>query len=258
MEEKKGKNIFNGMSITEARILVHDTLRFICDASTLQFQMEEDFSIKKEKKKIMEIKFRQRNTEKLAKACVHLTYNELEDKETANITKCKAWMQSPLHSKLNEKWIAIKSIGDLIDYMILHLCPNLFLIRSLEYARQAFDTNPNDSYVVKCVQHKEENITKNTPNIYFEIYNSLTENKKITLEMKFLNQNTKDIVFFMNVDDKQIQLDSFLKYDMEMWSEMSEDKDFLEHGFAHFKDIKKHCPHPCTSTNFQTIFSYIN
>lgn len=189
------------------------------------------------------------------KACVKIICENtnLEDEDSEKIIKCKVWMKSPLHSKIDKKWYSVQSRGDVIDYLILHLSPNLMFVRSMLYLKETLDfptlsSEKQESLNEKIELEFEYNFEK-SPFLQFLITNKMNNN---VFRIWLVRENNQYVwIGQKNSDSEKEKLNSYVDYYNSV--DLNESSDFLEHGFVNPKKIKNRCLHPSTIMNLRYI-----
>lgn len=253
------------MNLEDVLKTVKNTIDFIRDASDMNIKIiNKELPSHTENTKKIDLSFTNRNT---FKACIRFTTtvhpdkNEPDTDHNESIAKCKAWFKSPLHSRFDKRWAVIQSSGDMIDYLILHLCPNLLFIRTLEYLNHCLDFSDlkkvlssasakedEKSFTTKMdVQHIYD--FNESPKLHFLIKTSQPTTTKLWL----VPSSQDGFVFMSEKENTKKELDSVHKYYNKI--EMGEDVDYLEHAFADWGEIKNRCLHPSTIKNMTYILT---
>jgi len=189
--------------------------------------------------------------------------------EESKIQKCEVFFNSPLHSRQKGEWTSVQSSGDVVDYLLLHMYPNLVLIRSLSYLSFLTSLHPSNNHQdakdltlsLKLHYNEEE-----YPKLQFEIENPKTNQKAF---LKFPYQYDQDrngklgpqLTFFSLTEEKKIQhvlLDSY--HNKEYYDAFDLDNetfDFVEHSFAADFETMTFVPHPITSKMMNAVLGCI-
>jgi len=194
-----------------------------------------------------------------------------ESNNDNKIKRCEVLFNSPLHSRQAGQWTSVQSSGDLVDYLLLHMYPDLVLIRSLSYLifltspHQSTDNN-NDSK-----NREEQTLVLNPqfdeethPKLRFEVENP-NNKKKVLISFPYSYDRDKNnqLCPFLTIFDSAGQpttclLDSYQNKDYYNAFDLDDDKcDFVEHGFAADFGTTTFVPHPITSKMMNAVLGNI-
>jgi len=217
------KNI-KQMSVTEVSLMLSDLVRFIHDATGQMFRVEEVHNDEHETRVDL----------KIGKAEIQLVHNN------SIVNNCNILFDSPLHNKHKNKWLSVVDSGNLIDYVILHTCPNLMLLRNISYISKVLDNSAELEIVsVADIEHKLQIVVK-SQRTKKKLYISFGTDLAIpTIKKSKLSA---------------VQLKSFHQFDQDL--ALADNVEYIEHSFANIS-CESHCPHPCTVQNLHIIFNML-
>lgn len=155
---------------------------------------------------------------------LQIKYKEKEEEEDPKLESCVGLMQSPFwETDAKPQEVKIVAFGDLIDYMVLHLCPALCVPRALYYLlhvlNEAISPDMVDQYIA---------ISENNGN--FVVCNK-TQSMEVVLK---LNPQ-----FVLCVQDVAVPLVLTRPH-----PPLRQGCDYLEHAFARDLQIKSYEQHP--------------
>jgi len=120
-----------GMRSEELDALCSEVIKFVENASGLNFVFSKqvsDDSAGHDYEYVVECPTTDMHKDLKARCRIYLT-----EGEESKIQKCEVFFNSPLHSRQKGEWTSVQSSGDVVDYLLLHMYPNLVLVQSLSY-----------------------------------------------------------------------------------------------------------------------------
>jgi hypothetical protein len=235
----QNKDIHN-LALTEVLIVLGDTLQFIKDCSGIDLKIENiDKNIDSDEDQ-HELWFRIKNN----KIC--FTFSVDDKDHTKEIKTCRVLFNSPLYSRHKNEWVIIKDLGSLVDYTILHVCPDLLLIRNLQYISKLMDTPSHFNITIDTTNGANDDI-------YFLIENKSSDKK---IKITFQSKDGTNLQGFVHI--KGTHTHKLVSYSE--WKNavhIGDDVEFVEHGFASFPS-NSICPHPATVQNIKFILKTLN
>lgn len=255
------------MTISEVRLLIEDVVKFVEDGSGIVFSISEinenlvpssELNAKDDAQNVVEYNILNSSKARSVVKCRLLYLNSESDE--CRVNKCEVLFNSPLHSRHKDQWTSVNSSGDMVDYLLLHMNPDLLLIRSLQYLsflvslQSPTKTKKNQLCITS---HYDEDAM---PKLKFEIENSDSQQHIILVFPSFASNESERYPVIKNSDKKEhdVKLDSFTRlgyYDAVLFK--NEEHDFVEHGFAVDFKAKVFMPHPVTTKSMNLVLGSI-
>jgi len=158
--------------------------------------------------------------------------------ETGYVVKCTVTVNSCIRVQVKEnEEIELMSTGDLLDYLILHIHPELMHIRSALYVTTIINMLQKNTFKV--------NVNSEANNLSLIIENTKTQKK---VELKY-SSSKRVITMTIPARGKEILLQPILNQKL---VELDEETALVDEGYMNPRN-KKLIKHPCTANSVNLI-----